>query len=247
MLGGKPMFPGSSTSNQLQKILEVTGYPSPEDIDSLQSAYAKNMLESVQSTVSAQPKKLSDLYPTGTHDAIDLLSKLLSFNPTKRPTAEQALEHPYLAQFHNVDEEPICEKKIIIGLDDNVKLSINTYRDTLYKFIRQQRDKSRHRHGSGSQISPSTSQTMTGSQSNLRASSSSGVRDGLSTGDKEKDKHRDSQSKLDTLQQSHSRASSASGSHHQQKSNITSSNITVTGSNKTSSTQSAPSPVPNQS
>jgi mitogen-activated protein kinase 15 len=35
------MFPGSSTSNQLLKIIDVTGFPSQEDIDSLQSPYAK--------------------------------------------------------------------------------------------------------------------------------------------------------------------------------------------------------------
>jgi mitogen-activated protein kinase 15 len=27
MLSGKPLFPGSSTSNQLERIIELTGYP----------------------------------------------------------------------------------------------------------------------------------------------------------------------------------------------------------------------------
>ncbi|KAA6378207.1 MAG: putative Mitogen-activated protein kinase 15 [Streblomastix strix] len=203
MLGGKPMFPGSSTSNQLQKVLEVTGYPSPEDIDSLQSPYAKNMLESVQSTVSGTAKSLGDLYPGSPADALDMLSQLLQFNPNKRPTAEQALEHPFLAQFHNIEEEPVCEKKIVIGLDDNVKMSINTYRDTLYKFIRQQREKSRHRHGSGSQISPSTSQT------NIAASAQP-----QPGGEKEKERTRDGAGKDDP------NAQHQGGTHHQPKQGV---------------------------
>ena len=44
MLGGKPTFPGTSTMNQLDRIIEVTGRPSHEDIDSIRSPFAANML-----------------------------------------------------------------------------------------------------------------------------------------------------------------------------------------------------------
>ena len=37
LLNGKPIFPGSSTMNQLDRILEVTGRPSAEDVVALQS------------------------------------------------------------------------------------------------------------------------------------------------------------------------------------------------------------------
>merc|ERR1712100_873787 len=46
MLCGKPIFPGSSTMNQLDKILEVTGKPTKEDVDSIQSPFATTMLDS---------------------------------------------------------------------------------------------------------------------------------------------------------------------------------------------------------
>lgn len=37
--------------------------------------------------------------------AIDLLNKLLEFDPAKRITVEQALEHPYLNAYHDADDE----------------------------------------------------------------------------------------------------------------------------------------------
>ena len=37
--------------------------------------------------------------------AIDLLMRLLLLDPDRRPTAEEALSHPYLAKFHVADDE----------------------------------------------------------------------------------------------------------------------------------------------
>jgi len=132
LLGGKPMFPGTSTMNQLDRIIEVTGRPSPADIEAIQSEFAATMLDSLP---DVEPRSLQSMYPNASEDAIDLLRKLLMFNPDKRITAEQALEHPYLAQFHNPEDEPSCEKAIKIPIDDNKKLSVAAYREELYTSI----------------------------------------------------------------------------------------------------------------
>lgn len=50
-------------------------------------------------------KSLKDWFkPDIPSDAIDLVTKMLDFNPSKRPTADQILRHPYLSQFHNPRE-----------------------------------------------------------------------------------------------------------------------------------------------
>jgi mitogen-activated protein kinase 15 len=46
------------------------------------------------------------------------------FNPSKRLTAAEALAHPYVAQFHNPDDEPSCSRTITIPINDNHKYSI---------------------------------------------------------------------------------------------------------------------------
>ncbi|TYZ64105.1 hypothetical protein PybrP1_009132 [[Pythium] brassicae (nom. inval.)] len=57
-----------------------------------------------------QPMKpgvpFSKLYPTTNPAAIDLLEKMLVFDPAKRISVGEALEHPYLDSLHNVDDEP---------------------------------------------------------------------------------------------------------------------------------------------
>ena len=54
-------------------------------------------------------------------DALDLLSRLLVFNPARRLSAAEALAHPYVAQFHAPADEPIADSVITIPINDNTK------------------------------------------------------------------------------------------------------------------------------
>ncbi len=56
MLLGKPVFPGSSTMNQLDKIMELTGRPSDADLAAVNSPYGATMMESM--SASEHPKDL---------------------------------------------------------------------------------------------------------------------------------------------------------------------------------------------
>lgn len=85
LLLGKPVFPGTSTLNQLDRVMEVTGRPTQEDVESINSPLAQTMLESLPPT---KAKKLRDMFPTASEEALDLLKSLLQFNPGKRLTAD---------------------------------------------------------------------------------------------------------------------------------------------------------------
>ena len=41
------------------------------------------------------------------NSGLDLLENLLRFVPDERPTVEEALEHPYLENYHSIQDEPI--------------------------------------------------------------------------------------------------------------------------------------------
>lgn len=98
----KPIFPGNSTLNQLERILTFTGRPSNEDINSLDSELAKTMIDSIK---TVKTKSIKEWFGSSVPvEAVELISRMLDFNPSRRPTAVQILQHPYFSQFHNLAE-----------------------------------------------------------------------------------------------------------------------------------------------
>lgn len=142
MLIGKPIFPGKTTLDQLDRILELTGIPKLEDIEAIQSPLAMSMLESLPPT---KPKQLSSVFSIASEDALDLLKGLLELNPYKRLAVEQALEHPYVGLFHNLKDEPSRDTPISIDLDDYVKYTPQKYRDELYAYIKRKKKEMREK------------------------------------------------------------------------------------------------------
>jgi mitogen-activated protein kinase 7 len=55
------------------------------------------------------PKKsFAMLFPQANPQALDLLDKMLAFDPSSRISVEEALEHPYLSIWHDASDEPVC-------------------------------------------------------------------------------------------------------------------------------------------
>ncbi|NXF53470.1 MK15 kinase, partial [Oceanites oceanicus] len=133
LLLGKPLFPGTSTVNQIEQILRVIPAPSPEDILAVQSDYRASVINRMS---SRQRVTFEEILPSSTPlPALDLLKKLLVFNPDKRLSAEEALQHPYVKKFHCPAREPSLDYDVILPLDDDIQLSVAEYRNKLYEMI----------------------------------------------------------------------------------------------------------------
>ena len=138
LLVGTPLLPGKSTKDMIRMMFGVTGFPDRKEYNEvkkecrIQIEYDDLLQEKIK-----KKKNILQMVSGYTHDdvAIDLLLKCLQFNPKKRLTAEEALEHPYVADFHNPEEEILCDHKINVPLDDDNKFSKEEYRHKLYDIV----------------------------------------------------------------------------------------------------------------
>lgn len=131
LVSGRPLFPGASTMDQLERIISITGEPTQSDIESMNSQLTETMLKN---RANPRPKvRLEQKLSQASPDAIDLIKKLIAFNPIDRPSAEECLCHPYVAQFHKEKKEITAPEKVIMALSDTQHYSAREYRNQIYR------------------------------------------------------------------------------------------------------------------
>lgn len=102
MISNRPIFPGKHYLDQLNHILNILGSPTQEDLNCIINEKARSYLQSLPPKAKQSWRAQ---YPHADERALDLLDKMLTFNPHKRITVEQCLEHPYLEQYYEPTDE----------------------------------------------------------------------------------------------------------------------------------------------
>ncbi|CAK1590938.1 unnamed protein product [Parnassius mnemosyne] len=134
MLTGSPLFPGTSTVNQIERIMAALPRPSSEDITSVCSGYGSSLIRE-QAASSSGAASLVSLLSCAPRDAADLVNRLLVFNPAKRLSAARALDHEYVAKFHRERDEPTLPSDVLLPLRDDKQMSVDDYRNKLYSIM----------------------------------------------------------------------------------------------------------------
>ncbi|KXN81191.1 Mitogen-activated protein kinase CPK1 [Leucoagaricus sp. SymC.cos] len=103
MLSGKPLFPGRDYHHQLSLILDTLGTPSIDDFYAISSTRSKEYLRALP---FRKRVNFHHVFSKANPLAVDLMEKCLTFSPKRRITVEEALQHPYLAPYHDPQDEP---------------------------------------------------------------------------------------------------------------------------------------------
>ncbi len=129
LLLGKVLFPGDDHMDQLKRIMDKVGTPNEELLKKIQSDVARNYIRILP---RMERKNFKVVFPNASSQAVDLLEKMLQLDPDKRLDAAQALEHPYLCQYHDPDDEPIADP---LAFDFSMDLSIAQWRGLIWHEI----------------------------------------------------------------------------------------------------------------
>lgn len=92
---GQPVFPGDSGVDQLVEIIKVLGTPTREEVNAMNPNYTDFKFPQIK------PHPLCKVLKKVPSEAVDLASKLLVYNPSRRISALQALGHPFFDELRD--------------------------------------------------------------------------------------------------------------------------------------------------
>eukprot|EP01063_Lacrimia_lanifica_P024734 TRINITY_DN32590_c0_g1_i1.p1 TRINITY_DN32590_c0_g1~~TRINITY_DN32590_c0_g1_i1.p1 ORF type:complete len:369 (+),score=135.23 TRINITY_DN32590_c0_g1_i1:48-1154(+) len=134
LVNRKALFPGSDYINQLSLIINVLGTPTADDTSFVRSEEARGFLRKM-SKKKARP--WPNVVPNATRDCLDMISNMVHFNPQKRLTACEALQHPFVAHLYEPSDNHVTlpDKNAFNWDFDDRDLTQQQLRDLLWREI----------------------------------------------------------------------------------------------------------------
>ena len=108
LLSRTPIFPGQDYLDQIRRIIGVLGTPNADEISFIENEQAKKYIKNLP---KRNRQQFTILFPKANPVALDMLGKMLVFNPNKRATVEELLLHPYFEGLHQEDQNCKNDKK----------------------------------------------------------------------------------------------------------------------------------------
>ncbi|KAJ2934059.1 hypothetical protein H1R20_g3034, partial [Candolleomyces eurysporus] len=136
LLLGKPLFKGKDYVDQLNKILDVLGSPEERIIKKIGSDRAQAYVRSLPFKKTIPFRRI---FPAVDSQALDVMAKMLAFDPSDRLDVFQALEHPWLAAYHDESDEPVCAAKFERWREIEKLETIEDFRTALWNEIEDYR------------------------------------------------------------------------------------------------------------
>ncbi|ESR37913.1 hypothetical protein CICLE_v10028667mg [Citrus x clementina] len=129
LMNRRPLFPGNDHVHQMRLLIELLGTPTDADLGFVRNEDAKRYIRQLPQ----HPRQsLAQVFPHVHPLAIDLVDRMLTFDPMKRITVDEALAHPYLARLHDEADEPVCPEPFSFDFEQQ-SLGEEQIKDMIYQ------------------------------------------------------------------------------------------------------------------
>ncbi|XP_026846539.1 uncharacterized protein LOC6597712 [Drosophila persimilis] len=133
MITEQPIFQGSSTINQMEKILSALPNVTQREIDDIGTRFGTSLL--CRSIRRDYQHSLNAMCRGCDSDEIGFTTSLLMLDPKDRITANKALKHPFVSSFRCPSAEMEMRLNVQPPLRDDYRFALDDYRNSLYGMI----------------------------------------------------------------------------------------------------------------
>lgn len=126
LIGNRPLFAGQNYMHQVNVICELVGTPSAEELANIPNQVAANYVKSL----GTHPRKsFRTVFPQAPPVLADFLDACLVFDPARRLSAAQAIEHPFCqGDFRDPEMEEDAQTIFNFDFEMTQDASAATYR-----------------------------------------------------------------------------------------------------------------------
>jgi mitogen-activated protein kinase 1/3 len=71
-----------------------------------------NKIAFLEKSAKGNGANFDEFFPEASEEAKDFIKKILTYDPDKRMTVNEALEHPFLSELYCPSDEPTMEKPL---------------------------------------------------------------------------------------------------------------------------------------
>lgn len=129
MIGRKPLFIGCDLISCFRDFIRVLGSPSDEDMEYLSSDRARAFIRSLSHYPTVN---WNSIFPQASNECLDLLDKMLKFNPKRRLKAEECLKHSFFQSLFNPSDIISSQQKFDWSFED-LSRDVSTYENIIYE------------------------------------------------------------------------------------------------------------------
>nr|ACN39845.1 unknown [Picea sitchensis] len=129
LMNRQPLFPGRDHVHQLRLLTELIGTPTEADLGFVRSDNARRFIRQLP---QYPRQSFTQKFPHVHTLAIDLCERMLTFDPNQRITVEEALAHPYLANLHDISDEPTCSMPFSFDFEQHT-LTEDQMKELIYR------------------------------------------------------------------------------------------------------------------
>eukprot|EP00808_Paulinella_micropora_P015908 g47043.t1 len=118
LLSRKVLFKGIDSASQLSAIVKVLGTPSKEHLSTMDEAARQFIERKLTGLPRKDWKEVLGSHVEANSQVLDLLTKLLEFDPAKRIRMEDALHHPWFNSMKDSKHFQILTKRYGLKVDE---------------------------------------------------------------------------------------------------------------------------------